>query len=434
MRLISTAGQAPEVGFAEALSRGLAPDGGLYLPRELTPLPPEAVAGLRGQPLVETARRLAHHLWGDDLPAPSLDRMVEEALPFEIPLRPLDPSTGLLELFHGPTLAFKDVGARFLARLLAATRPPDSPELTVLVATSGDTGGAVADAFWRVAGTRVVVLYPRERVSPLQERQIAGLGENVQALAVMGSFDDCQRLVKEAFLDPELAATHTLTSANSISIGRLLPQLFYYFHAWAQLPAGAPPPLFSVPCGNLGNLTAGFLAARLGLPVAGFVAATNRNDVLPELLATGVFRPRPSLPTLSNAMDVGHPSNLARLLHLVGGDLGALSRELVAGAWSDDETLEAIREVDRRFGVVLDPHSAVGWLGLERARAGRQEAAYGIVLATAHPGKFPETVEAALGRSVPLPPALEAAARRPVHAVPLAPELVALREFLRTAA
>ncbi|HEX4956424.1 MAG TPA: threonine synthase [Thermoanaerobaculia bacterium] len=434
MRLISTAGGAPEVSLAEALARGLAPDGGLYLPSQLPPLDPGAVADLKGRPLVETARRLAHHLWGDDLPAATLDRMVEDALPFEIPLRPLDQSTGILELFHGPTLAFKDVGARFLARLLAVTRPPDHPELTVLVATSGDTGGAVADAFWRVAGTRVVVLYPRGRVSPLQERQIAGLGGNVHALAVEGSFDDCQRLVKEAFLDPELAAAHHLTSANSISIGRLLPQLLYYFHAWAQLPEGAPLPLFAVPCGNLGNLTAGFLAARLGLPVAGFVAATNSNDVLPELLATGVFRPRPSLATLSNAMDVGNPSNLARLLHLVGGEAEALSRQLIASAWSDVETLEAIREVEGRFGVVLDPHSAVGWLGLERARAGRRDEVYGIVVATAHPAKFPATVEAALGRSVPRPPALEAAARRTVHATPLAPELAALREFLRTAA
>ena len=429
-RFVSTAGEAPAVALAEAVRRGLAPDGGLYFPRELPPLPPQILAELPGLGLAESASRVAEHLLGADLDPAILRQIVVDALDFEVPLVRLSDRVRVLELFHGPTLAFKDVGARFLARLMARTRAEDRT-LTILVATSGDTGGAVAQAFFGVAGTRVAILYPRGLISPLQERQFTTLGGNVRAFAVDGTFDDCQRLVKEAFVDDELQVRLALTSANSINIGRLLPQIFYYFHAAAGLSADERrrPLLFSTPSGNFGNLAAGLIAKRLGLDCR-FVAATNVNDVVPEYLLTGVYTPRPSLRTISNAMDVGDPSNLARILYLYGHDIGALRRDLSGRRYDDAATRRAIAAVFREHGYLMDPHTAVGYLALTDALAGEDSATLGIVLSTAHPAKFGEVVEPVIGREIELPPQLAERLDAPVLSEPLAGDVAELKRRL----
>lgn len=428
MRFVSTAGKSPPADLATAFLQGLAPDGGLYMPERLPSFPD----GFFHRPATTMAAAGVALLgpFLDELPDDVTRRLVADALDFDVPLVELEDGVRVLELFHGPTLAFKDVAARFLARFLAWLARGSERPLTVLVATSGDTGSAVAQAFLGVAGTRVAVLYPRGKVSPLQEKQFTTLGGNVEALAVDGVFDDCQRLVKAAFVDRELRQRLFLTSANSINVGRLLPQMVYYAHGVAQLPAGAPPALISVPSGNFGNLTAGLLAKRLGMPVVGFVAATNVNDVVPEFLETSVYAPRPSRATISNAMDVGDPSNFARLLALYDGDAGAIRRDLRGSRHDDDATRRAIREVYARTGYVLDPHTAVGYLGLKEALAGEDDERSGIVLATAHPVKFREHVEPLIGRAIEVPERLARCLERESRARPLAAELAELKAFL----
>ncbi|MGE0816684.1 MAG: threonine synthase [Vicinamibacterales bacterium] len=417
----------PDVTLGEAIVRGLAPDGGLYVPTSIPAMSPSDVAALAGRPIDEMAAALIAPLAEDTFDPPALRRLLAAALDFPAPLRPLDDGLYVLELFHGPTLAFKDFGARTMARLLAAVASGPGGPLTVLVATSGDTGGAVADAFFGVAGTRVVVLYPRGRVSPTQEAQFATLGGNVTAVAVEGTFDDCQRLVKEAFGDATLAARARLTSANSINIGRLLPQMAYYAAAVAQLPAGAAPPVVVVPSGNLGNLTAGVMARRRGVPIARFVSATTVNDPFPRFLASGRFEPRRAVPTLASAMDVGHPSNLERLTWLYGGDLDAMRRDIAGLAVTDDEVRAAMRELHARHGYVADPHTAVAYAGATRLAPGPGPV---VLLATAHPAKFPEVVEPTLGLPVAVPPALAARLALDVRATPIAPSLDALAPVL----
>jgi threonine synthase len=428
VRLVSTAGAAAPADLRTALLTGLAPDGGLYLPESLEPLQQDAVAALRGAPLEETALAVARHLLRGEPADGALRQIVRDALSFPIPLVPLDRRIYALELFHGPTCAFKDVGARFLARLMAHYHGASEPPLTVLVATSGDTGSAVAQAFFGVPGTRVVVLYPEGKVSPIQERQFTTLGGNITAVAVAGTFDDCQRLAKQAFADPGLAGLR-LTSANSINIGRLLPQVFYYFHAWAQLPEMPAELVVSVPSGNFGNLTAGLVAKRLGLPVTRFVAATNVNDVVPEYLAGGAFRPRPSVPTISSAMDVGNPSNFARMQALYGNDAGRLRADVEGHAYTDDQTRAVIGRAAHDWNYVLDPHGSVACLGLAQGMLGRPRAT-GVFLATAHPAKFAALVEPLVRRPVPLPERLAACLRREPAAVQIGPELRELREVL----
>ena len=403
MSYVSTRGTAPPVDLRTALRHGLAPDGGLYLPDPLRPLPAAELGALRGAPWIEVATRVAAHLLGDELDRATIEAMVASALDFPMPLVHLTERVHLLELFHGPTFAFKDVGARFLARAFAATCGSDAP-ITVLTATSGDTGGAVAHAFHGVSGIRVVILFPQGQVSPLQERQFTTVGGNVQAVAVRGTFDDCQRLVKDAFGNRRLVDGLGLTSANSINVGRLLPQVFYYFHVWAQLPTAA---VVSVPSGNFGNLAAGLIAKRLGLPVSRFVAATNANDVVPEYLRTGRFTRRPSIRTISSAMDVGDPSNLDRIVALYEGELERLRRDVSGRSFTDDETRACIADTARRHDYLLDPHSAVGLLGLEAELPAHPEAC-GVVLATAHPAKFADIVEPIIGRPVALPASLDA--------------------------
>jgi threonine synthase len=429
VRLVSTSGDAPAADFREALFQSMAADGGLYTPEALPPLPRAARSSLRGMEFRPVAELVAGHLLGDEFEPEVLSEIVAAALSFPVPLTELSDGIHLLELFHGPTLAFKDVGARFMARIMQECHR-SGERLTVLVATSGDTGSAVADAFLGLEGTRIVVLFPDGQVSALQERQFTTLGKNVRALAVQGTFDDCQRLAKTAFADDELRRRVPLTSANSINIGRLLPQTFYYFGAWARLAPSERELVVATPSGNFGNLTAGLMSKRLGLPISRFVAATNINDVVPEYLRSGTYRPRSSRRTISNAMDVGDPSNLARIVHLYGGDLRALRADV--GAWSatDDETRRCIRDVFETTGRILDPHTAVGYLGLRRELAGRSRPAESILVATAHPAKFREVVEPVIGAEIPLPERLAVHLEGERRVAPIEPVYDELREVL----
>jgi threonine synthase len=409
-RFVSTRGSEP-VGFAEALELGLAPDGGLFVPMDLPRLDAgDLPGGSHGFPA--SARWGAGRLLAGCLAPEILDGVVARALDFPAPLVEVEPGRYVLELFHGPSAAFKDVGARFMAHALAALRSPGAPPRTVLVATSGDTGGAVAAAFHRVSGYRVVVLFPERGVSERQRRQMTTLGGNVTAVAVDGSFDDCQRLAKGAFADGAVREACGLTSANSINVGRLLPQALYYVHAAVQLGWDGPAPVFVVPCGNLGNLCAGLLAHRSGMPAAGFVAATNVNRTFMDYLEGRPPRTVAARPTVSNAMDVADPSNLERIRWLYGDDRRRLREHVSAASVDDDATLKCIEEVHRRTGYVLDPHGAVAWAAMERARddlprSGTDPATRPwVVLATAHPWKFPDVVEAATGASVDPPPGI----------------------------
>ncbi len=410
MRLVSTRNPETTATFREAVLSGLAPGGGLWLP---DPRPvfhdwPELLDLDWSDRCVEVMDRLL----ADELGRDPLERAVREALNFPVPLVPVSSNVYSLELFRGPTLAFKDFGARFFAAVLDLVRDPARP-VTILTATSGDTGAAVAHAFWKRPGVRAIVLYPRGRVSDLQERQFATLGDNVTALSVDGAFDDCQTLVKTAFADADLSARHGLTSANSINVARLLPQTLYYMEAVAALRRlGIPePPVFSVPSGNFGNLCAGLLARAMGLPVRAFIAATNANTTVPDYLETGDYRPRPSVATLSNAMDVGAPNNWERIEHLFGGDLEALRRFLRWGWKSDEETEETLRAL-YGLGYLADPHAAVAYGVLaERLAPGET----GVFLGTAHPAKFFPVYER-LGIDVPIPESLAAVANRPLLA------------------
>ncbi|MEQ1856639.1 MAG: threonine synthase [Longimicrobiales bacterium] len=422
---VSTRGGSP-VALAEALFAGLAPDGGLFVPTSIGTLgrPPASVAGL-----AETARWAAPRMLPGVDPG-ILERAATAALDFPLPLVEIEPGLHVLELFHGPTHAFKDVGARFMARLMSELEAGGSAR-TILVATSGDTGSAVAHAFHGLAGYRVVVLFPRDGVSARQRRQMTTLGGNVRALAVSGTFDDCQRLAKEAFRDPQIRTRHGLTSANSINIGRLLPQTFYYIHAAIQLGWAARPARFVVPSGNLGNLSGGIIAHRAGMPNRGFVAAMNANRAFADFLATDTFEPRPSIPTCSNAMDVGDPSNIERIRWLYRDDPARLRREVTGLSVTDAETAATIADVYARTGYMLDPHGAVGVRAHERSADSGQGPS--VVLATAHPAKFPDVVEKAIGRPVPLPPGIAAVMSAQEHMEHISATLGALAEALDAA-
>jgi len=431
MQLFSTNRRSPIVGFREALRQGLAPDGGLYLPIDLPRVAPGELAAWRGLPFDTLAVRLAERLLQDEFSGDVLGRLVADAMNFPVPTVPYGDGLFVLELFHGPTLAFKDFGARFLARMFGHLLTERGDHATILVATSGDTGSAVARGFAGVPGIRVVVLYPAGRVSPFQEAQMATIGGNVTAVRVPGVFDDCQRLVKAAFLDPELAHLR-LSSANSINIGRLIPQMFYYFSGYlAAAPRPGDPVVFSVPSGNLGNLTAGVLASRLGLPVSRFIAATNVNDVLPEFLATGVFRARPSVATLSNAMDVGDPSNFTRLAALHDGSAERMRASIRGERVTESETRAAIRHAHAQRGTILDPHAAVAYAAARRYRGEPGSTAPVVVLATAHPAKFAAAIFEELGIEPELPAADRDWRTRPLRAIDLPnADAAGFRDFL----
>jgi threonine synthase len=419
MKFVSTRRQAPAVSFPEALFAGLAPDGGLYVPEALPALD---FADLRDATLVEVGAAIATRFIGRDMPRADLERLIGDALNFDVPLVLVGDRAGL-ELFHGPTFAFKDVGARVMARLMAYFNDGGSP-FTVLVATSGDTGSAVAQAFYGVSGTRVVVLFPDGAVTPVQEAQFTTLGGNVTAVAVAGTFDDCQRLAKEAFADTALRDEVRLTSANSINIGRLLPQTFYYAHASVR---SRRPVIFSVPSGNFGNLTAGLWAWKMGAPILQFVAATTINDTVPRYLATGRYDPHPSITTLANAMDVGNPSNAERMRWLFEDDVEAMRQMVLTSVQSDEQIRTTIRQVFDNWGYVCDPHTAIGYAGLDVAAESDAPLAF---LATAHPAKFKETIEPLVHAHIPLPRELGEALRKPRLVERIAPSLDALRALL----
>jgi threonine synthase len=425
----STATPTHRVGLKEAILRSLPPDGGLYLPEMLPVLDPTFWEIWRELTFPEIGIAVADAFFGRDLPSQVLVDIIEATISFDAPLVTLGPGDHILELFHGPTLAFKDFGARFMARLMAWLTRGEDRELTVLVATSGDTGGAVASAFHQVAGTRVVILYPQGKVSGLQEKQLTALGGNIAALEIQGSFDDCQALVKSAFLDRELSERLNLTSANSINLARLVPQSFYYIHAASQLPEGVNP-TFIVPSGNFGNLTAGLLAKQLGLTVDHFVAATNRNDVIPEFLRSGQYTPRPSIPTISNAMDVGTPSNFVRMQALCGGSWETMKSHISGMSFTDDQTRAAIRTVKALYQYEIDPHGAIGWLAAQNWRATHRTSAT-ITLETAHPAKFPEVMEAELGANcIEIPERLAILAQREKVATLLPSDPAIFRDWL----
>ena len=387
--------------------KGLAPDGGLYMPEAIPSLPTDFFRRLPEMEFHEIALTVASSLLGNAVPRAELERIVRHAVAFEAPVVPVDTGVFAVELFHGPTLAFKDFGARFMSQLLGYFARSEEKEIVILVATSGDTGSAVANGFHRIPGTRVVVLYPSGKVSELQEKQFTTLGDNITAVEVDGTFDDCQRLVKTAFQDDDLCKQLFLTSANSINIARLIPQAFYYFRAIGQISVDASI-VIAVPSGNFGNLTAGLIAKKMGLPVDRFVIATNANDVVPEFLKTKEFRPRPSIQTISNAMDVGNPSNFYRLLSLYDGNVEALKRDVVGYAVTEDETRQAIADVYRRTGYVMDPHGAVAFSALMRFLSTAVNPHTGLFLETAHPAKFPEVVEPVIGSKVQIPDTLSA--------------------------
>lgn len=402
MQLYSTNNKSNIVSLKEAVFRGLPEDNGLYMPLEIPSLSEDFIQNLEDFSFQEIAFTVAKSFVKNAIPESDLQNIIEKSITFPAPLVSLDEQYHILELFHGPSLAFKDFGARFMAQLMSYFNKAENQELTILVATSGDTGGAVAAGFYNTPGIRVIILYPSGKVSFLQEKQLTTLGGNVTALEVDGSFDDCQALVKKAFLDTDLTNKLRLSSANSINIARLIPQSFYYFEGYKQIQDKSIPVIFSVPSGNFGNLTAGLFAKKMGLPAHHFIAATNVNDVVPEYLHTGEFHPRPSVRTLSNAMDVGNPSNFARMLDLYCSTWNNIKNDISGYHFTDKQTKTTMREVAQAFDYIMDPHGAVGYLAL-KAHLNRSSNMQGVILETAHPAKFKDDVEEILGKAIEIP-------------------------------
>ena len=408
MYYYSTNKQAPHATLEEAVVRGLATDKGLYMPEQIKPLPQDFFDGIADMSFQEIAYRVADAFFGEDIPAEALKHIVYETLAFDAPVVHVDGNIHSLELYHGPTLAFKDVGARFMARMLGWFIQNEKKDMVnVLVATSGDTGSAVANGFLGVKGIHVYVLYPKGKVSTIQEAQFTTLGQNITALEVDGVFDDCQRLVKSAFMDAELNAHMRLTSANSINVARFLPQAFYYFYAYAQMKrqGKADELVICVPSGNFGNLCAGLFAQRMGLPIKRFIAANNSNDIFYQYLKTGNYSPRPSVQTIANAMDVGDPSNFARIIELYAHSHQEICSLISGATYTDGQIADTVTDVYKRTGYLLDPHGACGYRALaEGLQCGEQ----GIFLETAHPAKFRDTVESIIGDTVVVPEKLQA--------------------------
>ncbi|WP_297762344.1 threonine synthase [uncultured Muriicola sp.] len=406
MNFYSLHKNAPKVSFKEAVINGIAPDGGLYFPEQIPQLPASFFDDIQDLSNLEIAYRALKPYVKEDIPEAILREILEEVLDFDFPLVPINENVSTLELFHGPTMAFKDVGARFMARSLGYFFKNSEEKVTVLVATSGDTGGAVANGFLGVAGVEVVILYPSGKVSDIQERQLTTLGQNITALQVNGTFDDCQRMVKRAFVDPGLQGKVQLTSANSINVARWLPQMLYYLFAYKHLKVKGKELVFSVPSGNFGNICAGMIAQRMGMPVRHFIASTNVNDTVPKYMQTAMYDPKPSTATISNAMDVGDPSNFIRIQHIYNDDFSQLKEHLSSYSFSDKETKEAIKILYAKAGYIADPHGAVGYLGLRKYQKKHPET-YGIFLETAHPVKFMDVVSSTLNIPLSLPPQIE---------------------------
>ena len=422
--------RSPQVSFRDAVLHGMPADHGLYMPVSIPQTGADFNSKLPGMKLQDIAFAISRLWLQEDIPDAELRKIVNEAISFNAPLVEVDKDIYSLELFHGPTHAFKDFGARFLARTMAWLQRDEEQETVVLVATSGDTGSAVANGFLNVPGIYVVLLYPSGKVSNLQEKQITTLGRNITALEINGNFDDCQMLVKQAFMDEDLNDIMHLTSANSINIARLLPQSFYYFYAYGQLAGIGKPVVFSVPSGNFGNLCAGLLAKKMGLPVSRFIAATNSNKVVPEYIRNGVFTPRPSVKTISNAMDVGNPSNFPRILEMYNHNIGQVRKDIDAQAYSDFITKKTISRVYEERQYLLCPHSAIGYMGISDAVKISEDEFSGIFLSTAHPAKFYNVINEFLDIDIPFPTGLRSVLGKSKESIPMESDYSDFRKFL----
>jgi threonine synthase len=429
MKYYSLNKQSPAVDFKEAATRGQAPDKGLYFPEHIPVFDSSFFHNIEKMDDEEVAYQVIQPYVSESIPADTLREIIKETLSFRVPLVKLNENIFSLELFHGPTLAFKDVGARFMSRCLGYFAKERDEKLVVLVATSGDTGGAVANGFYEVPGVEVVILYPSGKVSRVQEKQLTTLGKNIHALEVNGNFDNCQQLVKQAFSDFEINQKLFLTSANSINVARWLPQQFYYFLAWKQWPEKKHPPVISVPSGNFGNICAAILAHASGLPVQHFIAACNVNDVVPEFLKTGDYQPKKTIATISNAMDVGDPNNFIRILEIFEEDISELKRILSAYSITDDETRTTVTEVYRKHKYLLDPHGAVGYLSLDRYLRENPDLK-GFFVETAHPVKFYDVVEPLIGEKIPLPKTVEQIMDKQKTAIKMEVDYSFLKQFL----
>ncbi|MBP3613527.1 MAG: threonine synthase [Bacteroidaceae bacterium] len=430
MKYYSTNGIVSNVSLNEAVIKGLAADKGLFMPEKIKQLPQEFFEQIDTMNLQEIAFRVAEAFFGEDIPADDLRKIVNETLNFDIPIVQVKENIYSLELFHGPTLAFKDVGARFMARMLGYfVKGGNGKSVNVLVATSGDTGSAVANGFLNVDGVQVYVLYPKGKVSEIQEKQFTTLGNNITALEIDGCFDDCQTLVKSAFMDEELRCKMFLTSANSINLARFLPQSFYYFWGYALLKRMGREREFvvSVPSGNFGNLTAGLFAKQMGLPIKHFIAANNRNDIFYNYLQTGEYNPRPSIATIANAMDVGNPSNFARIISLYNNDYNAICKDISGATFDDRQIAEGVKRVYSETDYLLDPHGACGYLALENSLG---EGQTGVFLETAHPAKFKETIEDILQQEIQIPKKLQEFMRGEKQSVALGGSFKEFKEYL----
>lgn len=431
MQYYSTNGNAPKATLQEAVVKGLAPDKGLYMPERIPTIPKAFYNNIGEMSLQDISYVVANTLFGEDIESETLKEIVNDTLNFDIPLKHVDENRYSLELFHGPTLAFKDVGARFMARLLSYfNKKNGTKDVNVLVATSGDTGSAVANGFLGVPGVKVFVLYPKGKVSKIQEAQFTTLGQNITALEISGTFDDCQALVKNAFMDVDLNKKMQLTSANSINVARFLPQMFYYFYAYAQLAKNNLPLdniVISVPSGNFGNITAGLIGKQMGLPIKRFIAANNKNDVFYKYLLSGEYNPQPSIATIANAMDVGAPSNFARILDLYNNSHSVISSEISGFTYSDEQIAQTLKDTYNKTKYLLDPHGAVGYRSLLE---GLKENEIGIFLETAHPAKFKDTVEAIIGDNVDVPSKLIAFMKGTKSTVKLSSSFSTLKKYL----
>ena len=403
MRYYSLNNSSPLSSFKKAVQNGIAPDRGLYFPEKITPISEDFINNINDYSNEEIAYEVIKQFIGDEIPTNILKEIIKKTISFDFPVVNLDDNIGSLELFHGPTMAFKDVGARFMSQCLEYFNQNKNEEITVLVATSGDTGGAVANGFLNAKGVQVVILYPKGKVSEIQEKQLTTLGNNITALEVDGVFDDCQEMVKSAFLDKNIS--RNLTSANSINVARWLPQMFYFFFAYKQVTNQYKDVVFSVPSGNFGNICAGLLAQKLGLPIKHFVASTNINDTVPKYLINGVYDPKPSKATISNAMDVGNPSNFIRIQELFNKNLSRLKKSFSSYSFSDDETKIMMKSIYDKFNYISEPHGAIGYLGLKKHGLKTNE--FGIFLETAHPVKFLDVVEETLTVNVEIPPQIK---------------------------
>ena len=432
MILYSTNHQSPDVSLEEAVFRGLPPDNGLYMPHVIPTLPASFFENIDKMSITDIAFEVSKALLSGDISDEDLKMIVERAIDFDAPLVEIEENTFILELFHGPSMAFKDFGARFMASLMSYFLQKSQKDIHILVATSGDTGGAVAQGFYKTSGIKVTILYPTGKVSDIQEKQLTTLGENVTALEIGGTFDDCQALVKAAFLDKDLSSKFNLASANSINISRLIPQTFYYFNAFAELKrkGNTKPIVFCVPSGNFGNLSAGLIAKKMGLPVKMFVAATNANNVVPQYLETGNYAPKISQETISNAMDVGNPSNFIRM-RLLAGDAHEQVISHISGDFSNDiDTRKAMKDVFERTNYVMCPHTAVAYLGLKSYTATLNEEVAGVVLSTAHYAKFLDIVEDTLGTKVDVPERLSALLSKEKVSIQMSKEFVDFKQYL----